>query len=320
MKDKFENIDLNQYSGFINAVIAAALGLAVVYTQMNLFFAAGIFLLFPYITLWVAEGWQWCLLSFVLTVGGGFYLFGLPIIISTMPIIIIAAPIIAILISRESNYFREIFIPAMVISALLIGLIMLEAHFANIDIQKTISVAMEEYVRSSIKEFSGRFSQSELVLAELSIKAMLNKMIKLLPAMIFIYSWVFVWVSGLISRFVLNRTGNDIKVKSISEFKISKEFAMALLVGIITYLGIELLTEITIDSVYTNFFVIFCSIFAFNGLAALRVVLRRKIPILIQFGIIFLLIYLNLFLDAVIIFGIIDSISGFREKITGEKA
>ncbi len=320
MKDKFENIDLNQYSGFINAVVAAALGLAIIYTQMNLFFAASIFLLFPYITLWVAEGWQWCLFSFVLTAGGGIYLFGLSITVATMPIIVAAVPVIAILISKDSKYFMEIFIPAMIVSVLLIGLIMLEAYLSDIDIQKTISTAMEEYVKANLKELNGRFSQRELIIAELSIKAMINNMIKLLPAMIFIYSWVFVWFSGIISRFVLNKTGNDIKIKSISEFKISKEIATVLLVGIIAFLGVELLTEITIDSVYTNFFVIFCFIFAFNGFAALRIVLKKKVPILIQIGIIFLLIYLNLFLDALIIFGIIDGISEFREKATGEKA
>lgn len=311
------SFNFQKYSGALNFLMASLLGIAIIYTQLTIFPMLSLIGLFPYILLWVSQGWRWTLVSYLVTSVAVWLLFGLPAVLGTMPVIVIIASLLAVFIERKLDDYRSIFLASMACLFVLLATIYLEEQISGISmndaLQPLVRDAMENVV-AEMQMMAGEEvgSSLEIQLAGIMVMTWMSQHV---PAIMYITALFLVTINYYFASAVLARTDALIERKYFSELTMPKMLAGSLAISILLllYFGSG---QVQLEIIGSNLMTMSLALVLLNGLSTTAMFFRRR---LLNFFVVYLgVIFFGIkeVAIALLIMGAVDLIADLRGRIT----
>ena len=291
-------------------LVATALGYTLCRMQNTLAGISVLFLLFPYITLWISESWIWGLSSLVATTGLLAFTAEPTLLWSCVPILSVAVPV-SILIKQKKSYFSIFIVGALCFSlAILLSFWLrsaLQGEDAFAELRHIFSSRLMEVLKMSV-------SSASPAMLVLLVQQWTSRFMSWLPAVYFCSGLFIIWVNALISVYCLSRAGHPVEPMRMGQLQMKRELGIALLILLfVEWLAAEVWNNSSAQIFFENTLIVAGSLFFLNGIAYLSLRFRRILfffPLLIL-----LLITFSMLFMVVVGIGIIDALTSVRTRL-----
>ncbi len=308
--------NFNKFSGPVNFLVTTLLGVALVYTQLNVLPFVSLFSLFAYTVLWVNQGWRWTSLSYIATSVIVYFMYGLEITLAIMPTIIILSAMIAIFIERKFDQFRTIFLAAIAFMVVTFTMLYISELQTGVSLHSAVTVIVEEQLEGFIEQLDNLPDiNRDLFSTQLAMSTAMvtNTIVQNLPGVFFAAGLFMVALNYFISTSILFH-GNVLKKKVLlSKLQMPKVLAIVIVAAVVITVLLEGVHP-AMAIVGSNLMLIGGSLFALNGMATLGMMLKLRL-VSYFLVMIFVLFFINIMIYALIFLGIVDTLVDIRSRI-----
>lgn len=310
------NIDWEKYSGATNALMSAVLGFGLVYASANWMIVFSLLLFFPYLTLWVSEGWRWTVVSYALTTVAVVLILGTSTAISFMPMIILTASVLSWMTDRKFSNWKRIAAGSASMMAVIVGFYVFEYVNGGEEILQTLQVNTLAMVNATAEEMAMQMSLTEVT--KLALIQTLNETIKqmfaALPAILAVISMVTVIANLAISTYVLKKTGVAVKAFSLANLRLDRNFLFGALAIVLFTAGLYLLNMPQADQVRLNVTVFLGALAVINGMSLADWAAKKRSGMLMRVMLPILILGVLRVWSVYAVFGISDLFMDLRTK------
>jgi len=303
---------------WINMVMATILGIILIYLSRSFGFLVYSFQVFPFIVLYVNDGWKKTALSLAITFIVAYF------ILDTLSLIYIALSVILVTIYAgqaiiNKKNITEIILNATLINVALTLLSFLAAYYITKvnpieETQKIIELTIKSMVENLDKGLT--FSAEEIENYEIVLRQSANAAMEISPAILFIVRYIMTAINIFLGIHILKKIRDDVHyVTKLNLYVPGRGLKFAtvslLVLGLVLYLiGYEYRDLFIQNSIAILGFFYFLNGFFVSDFVyerGKRKVLRIILPIII-------LVFLRGYLVYVII-GLLDLVLNFRRRI-----
>ncbi|MDY3052836.1 MAG: DUF2232 domain-containing protein [Ndongobacter sp.] len=307
---------MEKYSGLLQAVAAAALGVALFYAQAQILAVFGLLLLTPYIVLWVSENARWAVLSYLLSGLGIFLLFGAAAALTTVPIIAGSSTCAAMLIERKRPMWETLLYPSFVGAGLFALVFVLLAWAQGMHLVAEIQQEVTNVVQTLLDQI--RYAEDLTYYAkgmeQVTASALISRLMQIYPALLYGASLMMTAVNTLLARRVLAQMRPELGRAALADFCLPRK-AGYVMAAVTVALFLAKSAQIPGGEILSMNSNIMCiAILLLNGIATFLAFLRPSVPPALR-GLLVALILI--FLDAwyiFVLFGGADIFLGLRSR------
>lgn len=263
-------MDMTRYSGPINALLSAVMGLALIYGQNELSALISLLLVFPFITLWVSEGALWALAGWGVTGLMTYTIYGWTGTASALTVIVPASTVIGMTIVRRRPVFEQVIFGALAIALAYTALIMLVNAIFGIDLIARIRQTLMADLDRLVPEINRLATDQGMSIAQLEyeLRAALSRSFEAMPAILFGVGLMMSWVNTAIAHALIRRSSVGLDVLSMATFKIPRTVANVGLVLLAASMLAETLGIGSARNIAMNLSTIGFLVLIINGLSA----------------------------------------------------
>lgn len=297
-------------SSLLNALLASALTAALFYFTVTVMPFLQVFLLFPFVTLYVSEGPKWTVFSMALTLLVGGFLVGFDQALVTSLYFVPVALAMGEMIRRKIEVRDEILLTSLIIFAATLVQLYLASRMAGgawLDsLQKSAQSALEE----SLGSRGLNVSEADLPALQYQISVALEMLVHSIPGILYVSSLFTALVTGLLSHFISRSSGIGVRPLALADFELSRFWTVILLLA-------SLIVFILPGNSYNgNALIVALALLLINGLGYIDFRLQwRMIHWMGRAILYFFFIFLVLPCVPALFIGIGDGLFGFRAKI-----
>lgn len=247
-------------SSLLNALLAAGLTVALVYFTTTVMPFLHVLLLFPFVTLYIAEGPKWTGLSMALALAAGMVLVGWEESLVQAVYFIPAGFCMGEMIRRKSEPRDEVLLTSLVIFASVLGQLFLTERIAGTSWFETVQQSIREGVEGQLADLGAGVAEADLPALQYQVSVAMEVLVHSIPGLLYVSSLFTALVTGLLSHFISLSSQADVRPFALADFELSRFWTLVLLAG----LGLGLV--LPGNAYYGNAVVVALSLLLLNGM------------------------------------------------------
>lgn len=261
------NFNWDKYTGVGNALACAILGFGLIYASTNWMIAFSLLLLFPYITLWVSDGWRWTAVSYLLT-GVASYLFWGIGILPLLGAMILASSVLGWMTDRKYSNWKRIAGGSICLLIVIAGLFVYAQSQVEGNIIEQMQTESLGLVENAVDNITGQMSMNEVEQIALTnaIVTTIKQMFAALPALLAVMSMIVVIVNLMVATSVLKRSGVSTKAFSLANLRLDRKFLYGAGAIVVFVVVLYVLQMPQADQVRLNVIVFLGALAVINGM------------------------------------------------------
>lgn len=301
----------------INLLMAIAFSLLILYLSRGLMGILTIVQFVPFIILLVNDGFGFWAAGLFATALGGYFLIdltGLVINIVTNTVISLIAGIMIRKRFGIGQVVRSTSYTRYALLGLTIYLIYLISGQNPFDVIRADFGAYINRVKEGL-ELGLNYSQLDITNIINNLSETINRSIELLPALLFIYSYLVVFINVFISVKIMEQiSGRKVYNTKLNTYYIGKGFKYMLILAFITVSLAYLFNLANVDLVRDNLILLFAFFSFCDGVLLVDAIYEFRMNKLFRFLLLFIFIVLLRAYIAFVIVGLIDIFVNVRER------
>ena len=306
---------------WMNILAGTALNVFILYLSNTLGELVSLFQLFPLVLLYLSEGYGAMFLALGLTGLAGYFLVNTVSLVYMMVFMIMGAVLLGYLISKKKTFNSLVNAVGLVKLACVIGMLLVIYYVGKEDpfaLIKNQMYAMVDGMQKTLVEdinFSD-LSKENVDLVVKGFKATVDSMIELMPALIFIGSYIVSFVNVWLTLVIFKKTAKKIpyitKLNLIGDLAELKRASIAIGIGALLVYVFSLANA---GSIIRNMLLVLAFFYLVDGIMVLDFIYERAKKNWSRFLIPFILLVLLRGHIIYVVIGFVDMLLNFRRRI-----
>ncbi|MDO4778111.1 MAG: DUF2232 domain-containing protein [Tissierellia bacterium] len=301
----------------INSVMAIVFSSILIYLTEGFGDLYSFILLIPFIVVFIHGGINHWLISITVVGGLAFILKDIYVFIFLMSYVVLTSLLVGIsyrkgirlrYIVRNSSY--------LTFSLIILGLF-LTYYVLNVNPVEMLRDMMRTAVDSTVNtmKFPIDVSSDQIGDMAVELKKYIDVSISLLPSLIFIYSYVLVFINVFIALKIVNSNEKDERYNlKLNTLSLGKDFKVLVLTVIAIGIMNSVFSIQYLDIIFSNLLMIISVFLFFNGVLMMDFAYEKKVNIIIRLILLFIFIVVIRAYMAFVIVGGLDLIFNLRKR------